>query len=80
MTAIALENWIAVLGGRDSVMLSAKTHHSSTPLEAGCVPRLKTRMLPFSVNGGVLVSTEGLRTGSHAEDDSLASLKIESKK
>jgi hypothetical protein len=35
-----LENWIAVLGGRDSVMLSAKTHHSSTPLEAGCALRL----------------------------------------
>jgi hypothetical protein len=30
--------------------------------------------------GGVLVSTLGLMTGLHAEDDSLASLKIESKK
>ena len=47
-------------------------------------PRLRVRprrdILHFSTNGGVLVSTEGLITGSHAEDDSLASLKIESKK
>jgi len=47
-------------------------------------PRLRVRsrrdILSFSLIGGVLVSTEGLRTGSHAEDDSLASLKIESKK
>jgi hypothetical protein len=38
------------------------------------------RYREFPLNGGVLVSTEGLITGSHAEDDSLASLKIESKK
>jgi hypothetical protein len=46
-------------------------------------PRLQARpksdIVAVSRNGGVLVSTEGLRTGSHAEDDSLASLKIESK-
>jgi hypothetical protein len=41
--------------------------------------RQKSGSFAFSVNGGVLVSTEGLRTGSHAEDDSLASLKIGSK-
>lgn len=49
----------------------------------GAGPKLqalsKRGRLLFSTNGGVLVSTEGLRTGSHAEDDSLASLKIESK-
>jgi len=41
--------------------------------------RIQRSSLSVSTNGGVLVSTEGLRTGSHAEDDSLASLKIESK-
>jgi hypothetical protein len=34
---------------------------------------LQSGIVLFSKNGGVLVSTEGLRTGSHAEDDSLAS-------
>ena len=42
--------------------------------------RVERGTLSFSTDGGVLVSTKGLRTGSHAEDDSLASLKIESKK
>jgi hypothetical protein len=62
-------------------------HFCITPLlhtpSLRLVPRLqaspKRGILFVSTNGGVLVSTEGLMTGSHAEDDSLASLKIESK-
>jgi hypothetical protein len=47
--------------------------HSIPSFDSGC------RLAPNAVswrspeNGGVLVSTEGLRTGLHAEDDSLAS-------
>jgi hypothetical protein len=67
----------------DSFAISASHFYSNTP-SLLLVPRLQPRpkhgiMLSFT-NGGVLVSTGGLITGSHAEDDSLASLKIESKK
>jgi len=45
-------------------------HDSVCP---GLQARPECGILAFSLNGGVLVSTEGLRTGLHAEDDSLAS-------
>lgn len=50
-----------------------------TPFYCGLRTRVERGRFAFSKNGGVLVSTEGLITGSHAEDDSLASLKIGSK-